>query len=375
MEIQNISNILGDHNINLQHITAHDINIITGKEENPEVKAKKEEIANRIAELIKKLDNHQKNNTVASNDLSDEGLEDIDFENLTNAIQYENCVLFIGPELSMNEEGKSIHEKFYESNGAEFNKTEGFFMPGADKKLKSKIMKYYNETFHQENFRGNEILEKIAQIPFNLIISAAPDDTLHRIFERNNKPHQFLFFDGTKQQVQEPDKANPVVFNFLGNPAVNGKYIFTHQQFHDYINEKLEVKIPTEIEAKVKEAEHYIFLGFDFAKWYNRLLLFSFNLETDGYAFSPHKMEKQLADYYKRQFKISCIEKHFNHFVDYLLQKTHEASLTISLSEIFVKNTAQALQYIRVRAVDMNKLVDLTNLEKELEQIVKLLNC
>jgi len=76
------------------------------------------------------------------------------------------------------------------------------------------------------------------QIPFNLIISASPDDTLHRIFDSHNKKHNFISYNEDEQDVDEPSKDMPLIFNFLGNAGFNGKFIFTFQQFHDYINQK-----------------------------------------------------------------------------------------------------------------------------------------
>jgi hypothetical protein len=99
MDIQNISNILGDHNINLQNITACDINIITGREENPEVKAKKEAIASRIALLIKQLDEKRKNPDSMVFETNESDFGEMDFDSLISAIEYDNCVLFLGPEL------------------------------------------------------------------------------------------------------------------------------------------------------------------------------------------------------------------------------------------------------------------------------------
>jgi hypothetical protein len=146
-------------------------------------------------------------------------------------------------------------------------------MPGAEIKLKSRMQEFYKfdktitgnkRNFHMENRKGYAILEKIARMPFSLIISAAPDNTLPLIFEQHNKKHRFVFFDGTRQELEAPTKDDPVIFNFLGNPAHNGNYVFTYKQFHKYINEKQDVKVPGEIESKVQEAQHYLFLGFDF---------------------------------------------------------------------------------------------------------------
>jgi len=373
-EIKNISNILGDHNINLQNITAQNINIITGKEENAEVTAKKHVIAAHIAELIKQLDLKNKNKEELKTSANIDDFEDVNFDDLIDAIKFDNCILFIGPEISVDEKGNSIHEKFYQSistRNTEYDSKESFFEPNSETKLINKMKRFYTESFHYENKSGYEILEKLAQIPFNMIVSAAPDDTLHRIFDSHNKKHTFVYYNEDEQEVNEPSKENPIIFNFLGNPAINGKYVFTFQQFHDYINQKQVIKIPVNIEAKVSEAVHYLFIGFDFEKWYNRLALISFKLneKTDSYTFNNTKLTDSVKAFIVKQFNISYIDKYSNDFVDILLQKTHEAKLTISLSDVFVKNTLSALERIRVKAIDINKLEMLMDIENEMKQI------
>jgi hypothetical protein len=374
METNNKIHTFGDNNIELQNITARDINIITGKEDNSEVKAKKESIATNIVELIKQLNDKSKENEAFTSSASIDDFDDVEFDDLIDAIKFDNCILFVGPEIAVNNDGKNIHEEFYDSINSKkikYDSKEGFFSPDSETKLINKMKRFYSETFHTENQAGYDLLEKLAQIPFNLIVSASPDDTMHRIFDTHNKKHSFVYYNEDEQVVDEPNKDNPVVFNFLGNPSNNGKFIFTFEQFHDYINKKRVIKIPVNIEAKVAEAVHYLFIGFNFEKWYNRLALLSFKLNEDveSYTFSDSKISEETKEFIEEQFNISYIDNDYNDFVDVLLGKTHEAGLTYSLNEIFISNTLNALDRIRVKAIDINKLGELIEIENEMNQI------
>ena len=391
MTTDNKIHTFGDNNINLQNITANDINIITGKEENPEVTAKKQEIASNIADLIKqrsarklkkiiadlikKLDLKHKEKEPHKINASIDDFDDIDFDELIDSIKFNNCILFIGPELSINEEGENIHLKHYQeeisSRKIIFDKDEGFFMPNSETKLINKMKRFYSGAFHEQNKIGSDILEKLAQIPFNLIISACPDDTLHKIFDEHNKKHNFIYYNEDEQKVEEPTKDKPMIYNFLGNSAKNGKFIFTFQQFHDYINQKQAIKIPVNIDAKISEAVQFLFIGFDFKKWYNRLALanFKFNEGAERITLENVKTSDMTKMFVEKQFNISYIDTNYNDFVDLLLQQTHNASLTISLTEIFIKNTLNALEKIRVKAIDTNKLEFLIEIENQINQI------
>ena len=381
METNNKIHTFGDNNIELQNITARDIKIVTGKEASPEVKSKKTEIAEKIAALIKQLPDLQQDisDLDSSGEVDFDQFDEIVWDELLEAIEFGNCVLFIGQDIATDENGDSLHEKFYESisrRKIEYNKHDGFFMPGADKQIKIKAMNFYNKEFPRKNKNGYEILEKIAEIPFSLIISVTPDVTMHQILEKYNKEHDFLYFNGTKQETEEPTMEKPVLFNLLGNTAINGKYIFTHEQFYEYINSKQEVKIPTEIETKVKEAAHYLFIGIDFNKWYNRLLLFTLRLdnEVDSYSFEVEKIDEANQNFITQQFNVSFIDSNYGEFIKALSQKCQEEDLVKPIIDTFIENTLQAIEKLKNKAIDTDSVEKLATIEGEINTISEQIN-
>ena len=194
---------------------------------------------------------------------------------------------------------------------------------------------------------------------------------MHKIFKKYNKKHEFIYFDGTKQHIEEPTKENPIIFNLLGNTAINGKYIFTHEQFYEYINSKQEVKIPTEIETKVKEAAHYIFFGIDFNKWSNRLLLFTLNLDNaaDSYSLNADNISKINKNFINRQFNLSFIDSDFNDFTDTLLQKCKTKGLYKSAIDTFIENTLKNIENLKNKAIDTDSIERLSKIETEINKI------
>jgi len=196
--------------------------------------------------------------------------------------------LFIGQDISSDGEGNSIHESFYKSisqRKIEYDEKDGFFMPGADKQIETKALSFYGKKFQKNNLETNEVLTKLAEIPFSLIVPVCPDDSMHQIFKKFNKKHSFLFYKPKeKQKIETPTVEKPVIYNLLGNAASDGKYIYTHEQFYNYINEDQESKLPLEIENKIKNVPLYLFIGIDFNRWYNRLLLFTLNLYQNSEA-------------------------------------------------------------------------------------------
>ena len=311
-------------------------------------------------------------------DINFEQFENIDWEDLIEHIEYDNCVLFIGQGISIDDNGNSIHENFYKqlnSHRIKYNEKDYFFMPKTENYIKSKVINFYNNKFIDENQQAYSLLNKLTQLPFSLIVSICPDDTMHRIYEHYDKEHRFLFFNGKKQDLEEATINNPVLYNLLGNAGFNGKYIFTHKQFYDYMKVNQEVKLPMEIESKIQEAVHYIFLGVDFNKWYNRLLLFSLDLEIekDSYAFNMQNIDNINKEFIEKQFNVSFIETNFPDFVDALLFKSQEAKLNQCLLDEFVEKSLKKLENIS-NLTNENALAEISTIKEKIKNIKKLYN-
>jgi hypothetical protein len=368
----------GDDNISLQNVQARDINIFKNSD-SPEIKAKKDEIAEDLAQLLKDLGTIQDSTeSKEPEDLDDSMFEDVKWSELLDAIRMGYCVLFVGQGLATGEDGESIHESFYKEIASEkirYDENEGFFLPGSRKQLKMKSINFYEGAFIERNKKGYELLEQLSQIPMSLTISICPDDTLRRINEKYNKKNEFLFYDGTKKVIGEPTLENPVIYSLLGSPAKNGEYIFTHEDFYQYMNAKQEVKIPTAIEAKVREAFHYVFLGVDFNKWFNRILLFTFNLDNDTESFALNS--KSISDlneqFIKRQFDVSVISNHFDEFIKVLLMKCRQEGLFETLIDSFIRNTIEDIKKLQDRAIDSDSASYLTVLKDEIGPIKSLI--
>ncbi len=198
------------------------------------------------------------------------------------------CILFLGPEISVDDKGNSLHREFFNQIAEgfpdmEYIENEGFYSPQSDEIISAFALEYYKSDFLVQNKIGRSLLEDFAQIPFNLIVSLCPDDTMHRIYDDFAIDHNFITYNGTIQEMDPDDDETPVIYNILGNATADGKYIYTHENFYKYLKK---VVIPPEIKKKIQDANHFLFIGFDFEKWYNRLLQFILDLDP------PKKIEK-----------------------------------------------------------------------------------
>ncbi len=349
---------------------------VSGEDALPEeVKTKKAELRKTLKELFEELTKQQTGDNKQEDINNDKTDTTKDIQLLIRALKAERCVLFIGPEISQNAEGKSLHDEFYKAlsaddiNELEYNESEGFFQPHDDPMFEVDIEEYYNDKFNKENITGKNILQKLAQLPLKLIISFAPDETMHQIYDKYDKKHEFLHYKGTEIPDIKPETDNPVILNVLGSATSNGgKFIFTYNDFFKYLKN---AKIPPEIKKEIQNAVHYVFIGFDFNRWNNRLLLFILgisdeNQRSNRFLIEKEKTSEEIQSFMKKQFDISFVENDDEKFVNSVLKSAKKASLLNNLDEKFVEKQLSLIKKCSDDIVDAKKMEDLRIVEKDL---------
>lgn len=379
-----ISKITGDNNIVIQNpAVGENIIINIANDLSPDVKKQKQELSDKIKSLVGQL-TELKENPETMDSKAEIGVKPdnpnyrkIKWRRLVQAIKHQGCVLFIGPEISVNKKGDSLHQIFYNQltedfDDIEYIEDEGFFSPGADEEILYDILDYYKDEFQEQNKIGRSVLEKFAQIPFSLIISLCPDDTIHHIFNDFDLNHQYLYFDGTRKEIDMPDSDNPIIYNILGSAAENGRYIFTHENLYNYLND---ITIPSEIKKKIHDATHFLFIGFDFNKWYNRLLLFVLDFEhkQSGAArlnIDNKTIAEEFEKFIEKQFNITSVHDDYVEFIGWLIQNAREEEgLVKDLSLSFIQTNFGSLQKLSTKVSDGKKLEELLKINDDTDSI------
>lgn len=261
----------------------------------------------------------------------------VDWDFVVKTIKRQRSVLFLGPEIFKNEKGESRQTEFFKALAEEnpdkilsFNE-DGFFLfsnPQAKTRIFLKIVDFFEERF------DDEILQKIAEIPFHTVISINPDIALKKVFEANNQAHTFEFFDkNNKKDIAEaPTKEKPLIYNLFGSVTKEETLILTHDELFDYFRALMGNNVlPLELRAALESALDYVFLGFQFDRWYVQLLLSLLKLHDEKYHFiryaSAQNMKPETASLCIKHFKIEFIDKDIVKFVSTLHQKCQNAGL------------------------------------------------
>jgi len=248
-----------------------------------------------------------------------------------------SCVLFVGPEM-IQFDGQDYNLAFYNSlpENEENRVDKKKVKYNAEEKIWSFTLKsiqrecYFEfaKFFKKNRNINNPIFHKLASIPFPLIVSLIPDDTISAAFsqyENFNFSFRSYWLDN---DVPEPTRDNMLIYNIYGNIR-NREYVASH---FDYLNFILDAQkdFPQNLVTAIKKADYLIFVGFQFDKWYNVLLLYILDRIKSGtniYAVeeqSPEELLKKLLD---TKLKLLYIDKNGEQFINDLYLKSKDAGL------------------------------------------------
>ena len=203
----------------------------------------------------------------------------IDWEFLIGQITKGRCVLFLGPDLLTEPEGASFQQRlktYLESqNGQQmpyYSQDEFFsFKKKAQKRRTYNVIQGYFEAQKPQS-----VHTLIAEIPFHLIISLSPDQLLPEAFGRAQFPYGFAYYKMGKNPAPLPLSYTdqPLIYNLLGTATDDHSLVFSYEDLFSYLEGIFGAyKLPDTLRQSLQQAEHLIFLGIQYDKWYMKLLL------------------------------------------------------------------------------------------------------
>ncbi len=213
---------------------------------------------------------------------------------IINGIKQGKSVLFIGPDLVKTPDNQTVRESLCHFLGVDndpeliYDAVSEFFI---FKNEMSKFETYAAIQEFYEHLPAHPIYDKIAQIPFALMVSFNPDLFLKQAFDRYELEYSFDYYSATQltdyQDLEPPTPEVPLLYNLAGSMQDDTSLIFGYNDLLNYIPAVSGAKkIPNAVRMALKSAGqgNYVFLGFQFDKWYVKLLLKILGI-TGGYSF------------------------------------------------------------------------------------------
>ncbi|MCC7506455.1 MAG: SIR2 family protein [Saprospiraceae bacterium] len=253
---------------------------------------------------------------------------DIEWNDLLDSLLQRKCVLLLGPQLLPDTRVFDALCRWLDdpANPAglrrgdlsvRYPNDELFLFSGLDARTRvsGKI-----GAFYQEFSAGlADAYAKIAELPFPLIVSTLPDEGLHRWLEQAGIAHQSSFYHrrGTPkphERIADKPIEQRALFNLFGKIGERESLVLTHEDLFDYLRSILGAKPLTDdfylpVSEALTDADDFIFLGFQFDKWYMQLLLRLLNPELSKgrqYAFNPELADETLV-FFADQFKVDFV--------------------------------------------------------------------
>jgi len=257
-------------------------------------------------------------------------IKEVDFTKIARATLDKKTIIFTGPELTVNF-GKpdNMVQSFQKivtdcPTGLTLNyRQNDNFMIFGDKRSKiygvDKMVAFFSSDFK------NPAVNLLSEIPFHLLVNTTPDNTITQTFTDKNFLATSNFYNYLNQRVVDsvPSTENPFIYNIFGSINDVESTIFSYSDLFAYIKSLNAYEfLPGFLKDELKKhAEHILFLGIDFEKWYYQILLNILKLDVDPcfqYAVSGGNPDHTFKTLYENHFQITFINNNVQEFIQQL---------------------------------------------------------
>lgn len=294
-------------------------------------------------------------------------------EDLFDDIRAGKCILLVGPEIVQVENEpliSRVYERLLEKYPEDIDyyyRNESLFLfrnEASKNKIAYRLKKVYSEFESEIEYN---LFKKILQLPLPLVISLNPDTYFSQAARRLGINHQFSYFQfNGKESFQfgPPTSDKPLIYNLFGSLDQDESLLLDYEDLFQFLGAIIPDGLPQELRHKLKEASSFLFLGFDFNKWYSQLLIQLLTGERKGrhkFALETKISDPQAKNFLVHQFQIQFLGKE-QKILDSLFGLLDEAGL--------LRKTEERHQSPSISIEDVKKLVA----ENEFKKVFHYLN-
>ncbi len=309
-------------------------------------------------------------------------MRDKDWRTLIYSISQGNCILVLGPEVSVREETPAVGpdnlplppqfaskgtitlpEMLSNRLSMEVNVT------NLDPGELSQVAEFYcikcgrndleaeTVSFYQQAPRS-EIYAELAKIPFNLVISLTHDAGLIEALAEQGRPPVIETYDFRGDQRASiglgldgvGTAQKPLVYNLCGDVSVPRSLVLTESDILDFLSAVMSKnpELPNDLRSQLRDSnKSFLFLGFGLTKWYLRLLFRVLKVnkrETRSFALERLSEEdqhflRQTILFMKRSQRVESYDIDVGHFVEELRSRIEAAGIRLPAADTPVVTT------------------------------------
>jgi hypothetical protein len=254
----------------------------------------------------------------------------IAWKDLLKSLAQQKCVLLVGPDLLPSEnlflercrhigiDPADIIGSLPRDISMVYPKDELFLFP--NDAARTRVWRKFDDFYDEWLVRLTPIYERIAALPFPVVISTLPDLGLRKTFEQRGIHHQFSYYDyrGTPEphdRITASPRDTRLIFNMFGVLSDHNSLVLTHDDLFQYFcqilgDRKLGGDLYIELSHALKQATDFIFVGFQFDQWPMQMLLRLLNPERNKgrqYALNPAAAEETRV-FFADQFEVEFVD-------------------------------------------------------------------
>jgi hypothetical protein len=247
-------------------------------------------------------------------------MNETNWQDILSDIEEQQAVLLLGHGFLAGAQS-NLHDIFQKTIGEKllhFYQRDGLFL-FADNDAKT-IAQKEAARFYRQASPDEELLKKIAQLPFRLIVSANPDRSLPDAFAQYRLPHQFDYYSSQPKEREEkldrPTTERPLLYNLCGCYEDRKSLLLDYDDLFNLLKNLLaDNNVPvSEVRRPLQSATTFIFFGFHFERWYTQLFLrylnqneHQFSNHARNYALKTTFADADTQSFFMKQFNVRYI--------------------------------------------------------------------
>jgi hypothetical protein len=258
---------------------------------------------------------------------------------IINSFKERNCVLLLGPGLAIDNTGCSLQPgliNYFKEKQLEIEEDMDNLY-SCKKQTKARAFGYLKE-YYRGKGEPNKLHRQLARIPCHLYLSINPDSLMKQALEDYGVEHEFKYYikGQPSEEVASPTAEKPLLYNLFGSIDNQQSLVFTHDDLIQYMLSIIrEFKLPQNLRSAMENSLYFIFLGFDFEKWYLRLLLKMF-LDENKLSIAleaGNGTQGKLRTFYAGNYGLEFVDNNIEEYINSLYAECDKQGLLRSIKE------------------------------------------
>lgn len=251
-----------------------------------------------------------------------------------------NCIFFLGPGLALDKEGGPLQSgliDYFKEKQLEIEEDlDNLYSCKKQAKTRAHI---FIKEYYRDNGHLNDMLKQLARIPCHLYISINPDLFMKQALEDYGVEHEFESYvkDQPPAEVTNPTAEKPLLYNLFGSIDNQQSLVFSYEDLIQYLFSIIrDFKLPQNLRSSLEHSLYFIFLGFDFEKWYLKLLLKLFLLDETKLPIAAESgpgTQGKLRTFYVGHYGLEFVEHNVAEYIQCLYDECDKQKLLRAIKD------------------------------------------